>query len=103
MRQRVIKSDSIAALPAYCPAVAVQRRPAVVAPIANPRHRRNERGEKLVTVASYFDARADDHDQLPMIRLRGQWLQRIGFKAGERLVVTEEDGRIVLTLLREEQ
>ena len=57
----------------------------------------------MVTVASYFDARADEQDHLPMIRLRGQWLQRLGFRAGERLIVTEEDGRIVLTLVRDEE
>jgi hypothetical protein len=102
MRQPVPPSSRPAGLPEYRPAPAPSP---IVAPISSAsagQPRRNEHGKKTVTVASYFDARGD-HDQLPMIRLRGQWLQRIGFRAGERLIVTEEDGRIVLTLVRDEE
>jgi len=35
---------------------------------------------------------------LPMIRIRGRWLQQLGFRSGERIVVTIEKRRIVLTL-----
>ncbi len=104
MRQPAIKGDSTTALPAYRPAVPVQRKLVAVVPIANPRRRCNARGEKMVTVARLFDATATRNDPtLPMIRLRGRWLQRLGFKAGERIVVSEEHGRIVLTLAGEEE
>lgn len=36
-----------------------------------------------------------------MIRMRGDWLEENGFVAGERVVVTVERGRIVLTLASE--
>jgi len=36
--------------------------------------------------------------RVPMIRMRGDWLEENGFVAGERVVVTVERGRIVLTL-----
>jgi hypothetical protein len=101
MRQR--PADSTAALPAFCPARPACRQSLTVAAASEPRQRRNTHGKKTVTVASYFDGRADDQDHLPMIRLRGQWLQRLGFRAGERLIVTEEEGRILLTLVRDEE
>ncbi len=101
MRRSTIESDSTAALPAYRPAAPAQC-PRIVAPLGNPRQRRNARGEKMVTVARLFDSTADRSGTLPMIRLRGRWLQRLGFKAGERIAVTEERGRIVLTLEGEE-
>jgi hypothetical protein len=37
-----------------------------------------------------------------MIRLRGRWLAKLGFTARARIVVSEERGRLVLTLVREE-
>lgn len=33
----------------------------------------------------------------PAIRLRGQWLARAGFEAGQRVTVRVENGRIVIT------
>lgn len=39
--------------------------------------------------------------RVPMIRMRGEWLWENGFVAGERVVVTVEHGRIVLTLAGE--
>ncbi|MEO8380809.1 MAG: SymE family type I addiction module toxin [Acidobacteriota bacterium] len=39
--------------------------------------------------------------RVPMIRMRGDWLEENGFVAGERVVVTVERGRIVLTLASE--
>ena len=39
--------------------------------------------------------------RVPMIRMRGEWLAENGFVAGERVVVTIERGRIVLTLASE--
>lgn len=39
--------------------------------------------------------------RVPMIRMRGDWLEENGFVAGEHIVVTVEQGRIVLTLASE--
>lgn len=39
--------------------------------------------------------------RVPMIRMRGDWLEENGFVAGERVIVTVERGRIVLTLASE--
>jgi len=39
--------------------------------------------------------------RVPMIRMRGEWLEENGFTAGERVLVTVEQGRIVLTLASE--
>ncbi|HEX8619685.1 MAG TPA: SymE family type I addiction module toxin [Thermoanaerobaculia bacterium] len=39
--------------------------------------------------------------RVPMIRMRGDWLEENGFAAGERVIVTVERGRIVLTLASE--
>jgi hypothetical protein len=38
----------------------------------------------------------------PMIRLRGLWLAQLGFTADARIAVSEEQGRLVLTLATEE-
>jgi hypothetical protein len=62
-------------------------------------YRRNDRGERMLTVVEMFDGES----QRPMIRLRGAWLEQLGFAIGERIVVSEERGRIVLTIEREEQ
>lgn len=48
---------------------------------------------RKATVTSYFDARAI----VPMIRLRGRWLMRAGFRKGDALQVEIEEGRLVLT------
>ena len=63
-----------------------------------PRYRRSERGERMLTVATTMHG-----DELrPMIRLRGRWLAQLGFTADALIAVSEEQGRIVLTLSREE-
>ena len=62
------------------------------------RYRRSERGERMLTVASLFDGRAT----IPMIRMRGEWLRKLGFAIGARIVISEQRGRIVLSLAGEE-
>src|SRR2546423_3383593 len=37
----------------------------------------------------------------PYIRLSGAWLQRLGFRRGARIEITEERGRLLLTVVRE--
>lgn len=36
---------------------------------------------------------------LPLIRLQGKWLQRLGFEAGAKFIVEEALGRLTLTLI----
>lgn len=48
---------------------------------------------RKATVTSYFDARVT----VPMIRLRGGWLKRAGFREGDALRIEVEEGRLVLT------
>lgn len=40
--------------------------------------------------------------RVPMIRMRGHWLEENGFVAGEHVVIRVERGRIVVTLAGEE-
>ncbi len=35
---------------------------------------------------------------VPMIRMAGQWLESYGFTRGARVIVTAEEGKLVLTL-----
>jgi hypothetical protein len=48
---------------------------------------------RRITVTSYFDSRVS----VPMIRLRGRWLMRAGFREGDALRIEVEEGRLVLT------
>lgn len=40
--------------------------------------------------------------EVPFVRLRGQWLEEVGFSVGSRLRVMVQPGRLVLTPLAEE-
>jgi hypothetical protein len=48
---------------------------------------------RRITVTSYFDSRVS----VPMIRLRGRWLVRAGFREGDAIRIEVEEGRLVLT------
>jgi len=39
---------------------------------------------------------------VPYLRMSGKWLQRLGFKHGDRVIVTGERRRLVITIAREE-
>ena len=39
------------------------------------------------------------HCTVPYLRMRGQWLRRLGFTIGTKLAVEAEPGRLVLTVL----
>lgn len=65
-----------------------------------PLPRRNASGQRMLTVAQVFDGEAGSHR--PMIRMRGRWLEQLGFDSGERIAVTVEPKRLVLTLVDEE-
>lgn len=60
--------------------------------------------ERHLKVIEHFEAprkRFARERRMPMIRMRGDWLEENGFAAGEQVVVTVERGRIVLTLASE--
>jgi hypothetical protein len=60
--------------------------------------------ERQMKIVEYVEAprTAFAHQRrVPMIRMRGEWLEENGFAAGERVIVTVEHGRIVLTLASE--
>lgn len=39
---------------------------------------------------------------VPYIRMSGQWLERLGFRRGDRIEVTAERERLILTVVRDE-
>jgi len=49
---------------------------------------------RKVTVSYTFRGNAT----VPMIRLRGKWLERVGFGEGARVEVTVADGSLTLTV-----
>ena len=88
--------DSPATLRPPCRRRRQKTQPKVI--VIYPKPRRSERGERMFTVSTTMHG-----DELrPMICLRGRWLAELGFKANARIAVTEEQGRLVLTLTREE-
>ena len=41
-----------------------------------------------------YESRGNKYDIIPTIRLKGKWLQALGFEAGTPLVVKCQDGKI---------
>lgn len=79
--------------------------PEIAAALFLPKPRRNVHGEKLITVSRTLNegARSNRDQTLPMIRMRGRWLQKLGFRSGARIVVRAEQNRIMLTVVRGEE
>ena len=74
------------------------------------RRRRSRRGggggRRELLVASII--RADGpyryrRQVVPCIRMSGQWLERLGFRSGDRIEITEEPERLVLTVRRDDR
>ena len=65
--------------------------------------RRNKNGDRLLTVASCVNPnRHDDRETfLPMIRIRGRWLRKLGFAVGKRFAVRVEGKQLVLSIEKE--
>jgi hypothetical protein len=72
------------------PVPTIYRRPSKRGGRGNPRE---------FTVAQRF---IESSERVPLIRMSGRWLQRLGFKRGERIVVAAERNRLVLTVARAE-
>jgi type I toxin-antitoxin system toxin SymE len=66
------------------------------------RPRRNAEGDRLFTVDRTIGGQDDAGriQSVPLIRMRGKWLQKLGFKKGARFAVTEKRGQLVVTLKR---
>jgi hypothetical protein len=80
-------------------------------PFLVPTYRRPSRrgaggGKRQLLVASIrrIDAAYRYREQVvPFIRMSGQWLERLGFRRGDRIEITEEPERLVLTVLRDDR
>ena len=81
--------------------MARKRTPPPPPPKQKPRPRTAD--ERVLTVADYFAAksRTQKEELLPMIRIRGQWLKKMGFGIGEFVIVKVEPKRLVLTVAEE--
>lgn len=76
----------------------------VVALGLKPQRSRKADDGRTFTIGTSFDDRANQgHGRaVPMIRMRGRWLQRLGFRKGDRIVVEERRGELVVKLARRE-
>lgn len=73
----------------------VPRKPAPApAPPLPPARRRRADGVREATL-SYFEIRY--HDLVPVLRLRGRWLDQHGFKIGARIYIAADEGKLVIT------
>jgi Toxin SymE, type I toxin-antitoxin system len=79
-------------------------------PFGIPEYRRpSRRGSgggkrELVVAAMYRESGGYRRPQtaVPFIRMSGLWLQQLGFDRGDRIEVTTERERLVLTVVRDE-
>lgn len=79
-------------------------------PFDMPEYRRpSRRGggggkRELVVTAMYRESGGHRRRQMvvPFIRMSGVWLKQLGFDRGDRIEVTAEHERLVLTVVREE-
>lgn len=60
----------------------------------------NQNARILKIYPQYFKRRYQKHVNLPLIRLCGHWVERIGFKIGGHVQVVYESGRIIITKVR---
>ena len=63
-------------------------------PLASTRRRRAD-GVREVTLSA---VEITPRKAVPMLRVRGQWLARVGFNIGSRLYITVPEGKLVLTV-----
>lgn len=53
--------------------------------------------KRVLTVSAIYDRQA-----LPFIRLRGKWLQVLGFGIGQKITVEESEGQLILRVVKED-
>lgn len=65
-----------------------------------PSRRGGKGGPRELSITALWrasaNARAGEH--VPYVRISGCWLEQFGFARGSRVVVTVEEGRLLLTL-----
>ena len=70
--------------------------PQPIHPIRQQASKRGGRGgAREFTVVERF---IESNERVLLIRMSGRWLQRLGFRKGQRIVVTVERDRLVLTV-----
>lgn len=69
-----------------------ERKATLITPKQFKRRRRTD-GVREVTMTALY---AGNRDLVPMLRLRGRWLARLGFKQGMRVYIVETPGAIVI-------
>lgn len=57
-----------------------------------------ERKRRMKIYPKHFQRAYSRNVIFPEIRLCGKWLQDIGFKYGQQIIVKEEDNKIIITL-----
>ncbi|MGE5604195.1 MAG: SymE family type I addiction module toxin [Bacteroidota bacterium] len=53
--------------------------------------------KRVLTVSSLVA----DRREVPFIRLRGKWLQVLGFGIGQKITVEESEGQLILKVIKE--
>ena len=54
--------------------------------------------KRVLTISSVL---ASDRREVPFIRLRGKWLQVLGFGIGQKITVEESEGQLILRVVKE--
>ncbi len=49
----------------------------------------------------YYHHFTDRNRTVPLIRLQGAWLEKLGFTTGSKLKVSEQEGQLTITLIKE--
>ncbi|HXA15561.1 MAG TPA: SymE family type I addiction module toxin [Thermoanaerobaculia bacterium] len=80
-------------------------RPFGIPDYRRPSRRGGRGGKRELVVAAMY--RGDGEHRrgrkfVPYIRMSGVWLQQLGFRRGDRIEITAENERIVLTVVRDD-
>ena len=43
-----------------------------------------------------YEAPTGAADSIPLIRLQGKWLEKLGFETGDMITVREEEGKLII-------
>jgi len=80
-------------------------RPFAIAEDRRLSRRGGREGKRELVVAAMYRESSGYHRRktvVPFIRMSGLWLQQLGFDHGDRIEVTAEHERLVLTVVRDE-
>lgn len=55
---------------------------------------------RILTV--YYTYLNDGKDRRPLIRLQGKWLQDLGFQSGDKVVIEEHSGALLIKAVTDE-